>query len=218
MRPRVVVHNSVSIDGAVAGFDLDPASHYAALGELETNAFLVDAAVALDGVGDAVPEESEADRAPRTVDPADARATWFVVDPAGALEGKLHVVRRYQLKDVVVLGAASTPASYRAWLAARHYRFHEAGTHAIDLPNALAIVRAEYGVERIVTDVGPAMVPALFTAGVVDELSLLVFPTVVGGTADRLFQRIAAAVTLDLEDAWALESGAIHLRWAVRRT
>ncbi len=218
MRPRVIVHHSVSIDGAVAGFDLDPASHYGALGELEASGFLVEAGVALDGVDDDVPPETDADRAPRTPDPADARAIWFVVDARGLLEGKLHVVRRYQIKDVVVLGCASTPASYRQWLAARHYRFHEAGTDDVDLAKVLELVRVQHGIERLVTDAGPALVAALFAADVVDELSLLVFPSLVAGASERLFQRLPGSVKLDLGDAWALESGAIHLRWTVRRS
>ena len=212
MRPRLVLHHSVAIDGAVQGFDLDPASHFGALGELEADGFLVDADVALEGIGD-VPSETETDRAPRAIDPADARAIWFIVDPRGALEGKLHVVRRYQIKDVVVIGSASTPASYRQWLAARHYRFHEAGRDEVDLALALESM----GVERLVTDVGPHLAAALFAAGVVDELSLLVFPNLVGGTADRWFAELRGSMQLDLADAWALESGAIHLRWTVRR-
>jgi 2,5-diamino-6-(ribosylamino)-4(3H)-pyrimidinone 5'-phosphate reductase len=216
MRPRLVLHHSVAIDGAVQGFDLDPASHFGALGELEADGFLVDADVALEGIGE-VPAEAEADRAPRTIDPADPRAVWFILDPRGALEGKLHVVRRYQIKDVVVIGCAATPASYRQWLGARHYRFHEAGRDEVDLAAALELVRAEHGIERLVTDVGRRVTAALFAAGVVDELSLLVFPNLVAGTADRWFAELRGAVQLDLADAWALESGAIHLRWTVRR-
>jgi len=216
MRPRLVLHHSVAIDGAVQGFDLDPASHYGALGELEADGFLVDADVALEGIGD-VPAETESDRAPRVIDPADARAIWFVVDASGALEGKLHVVRRYQLKDVVVIGCASTPASYRQWLAARHYRFHEAGRDDVDLAAALELVGAAHGVERLVSDVGRRLTAALFAAGVVDELSLLVFPNLVGGSSARWFAELPGSVQLDLADAWALESGAIHLRWTVRR-
>jgi 2,5-diamino-6-(ribosylamino)-4(3H)-pyrimidinone 5'-phosphate reductase len=216
MRPRVILHHSVAIDGAITGFETDPASHYAALGALEVDGFLVDAAVAVDGAE--VPPETDADRAPRAVDPADARAIWFVVDGRGTLEGKLHVVRRYQVKDVVVLGCASTPASYREWLAARHYRFHQAGTDEVDLAAALELVGAAHGVERVVTDAGPRLGAALFAAGVVDELSLLVFPNVVAGRADRWFQDLARSLRLDFADAWALESGAVHLRLNVRRS
>ena len=216
MRPRVIVHHSVAIDGAIQGFDFDPASHYAALGALEVDGFLVDAAVALEG-GD-VPPETEADRAPRTIDPADPRAIWFVVDGRGVLEGRLHVVRRYQVKDVVVLGCASTPPSYREWLAARHYRLHEAGTDEVDLAAALELVSAAHGVERVVTDAGPRLEAALFAAGVVDELSLLVFPNLVAGASDRWFQDLGRSVQLDFADAWALENGAVHLRWTVRRS
>jgi riboflavin biosynthesis pyrimidine reductase len=151
------------------------------------------------------------------IDPADPRAIWFVVDARGALEGKLHVVRRYQIKDVVVIGCASTPASYRQWLAARHYRFHEAGRDDVDLAAALELVGAAHGIERLVSDVGRRLTAALFTAGVVDELSLLVFPNLAVGTSDRWFAELRGAVQLDLADAWALESGAIHLRWTVRR-
>jgi 2,5-diamino-6-(ribosylamino)-4(3H)-pyrimidinone 5'-phosphate reductase len=220
MRPRVIVHNSVSIDGALAGFDLDLSAHFGALGQLAADAILMGANTAIATIEReaAQPGETDEDTEGRDLDPADPRFLWFIPDPTGRLQGQLHFYRRFELcKDIVVLGAASTPQKYRSWLAARNYRFHSVGKDEVDLAEALPLIGKEYGVKRVVTDGGPGLVGALLAQSLVDELSLLVFPNLVAAPAHRLFEKLDAGTQLDLEDAWALENGAIHLRWTVRR-
>jgi 2,5-diamino-6-(ribosylamino)-4(3H)-pyrimidinone 5'-phosphate reductase len=41
MLPKVIVYNSVSVDGAIKDFDVDIALHYEVLGKLGADALLV---------------------------------------------------------------------------------------------------------------------------------------------------------------------------------
>ena len=217
MRPRVIVHQSVSIDGAVAGFDLDPASHYGALGELEASGFLVDAAVALDGVDDDVPAETtrtgrRARPIRRMLAPSGSSSTQAAARrkaPRGAAlpnQGRRRARLRVDTRVVPPMARGETLPVPRGRNRRRRSR---EGARA----RARAAWRGAHRDRR-----GTRTGGALFAADVVDELSLLVFPSLVAGASERLFQRLPGSVKLDLGDAWALESGAIHLRWTVRRS
>lgn len=79
------------------------------------------------------------------------------------------------------------------------------GGAELDLPAALAWLRARWGVRRLVCEGGGELNAAMFTAGLVDELHLTICPFVVGGrTAPTIAEgqgigRLAAAVQLSLK-------------------
>ena len=58
---------------------------------------------------------------------------------------------------------------------------HVVGHHAIDFPAALAWLREEWGVRRLLVEGGAQLNAALWEAGLVDELHLTVCPFIFGG-------------------------------------
>jgi riboflavin-specific deaminase-like protein len=56
------------------------------------------------------------------------------------------------------------------------------GENEIDFLRALGLLRAEWGVKRILSEGGGHLNDSLFRAGVVDELNLTVCPLILGGT------------------------------------
>src|SRR5688572_25400987 len=124
MLPRVILHNTVSLDGAFAGFDVDLGAHYARAASLRPDAHLIGADTARTGVeafGGPPPETAEL-RAPPLPDPGDRRPLWVIVDSRGQCEGLLHAFRgsRY-CRDVAVLISERTPPSYTKYLDSRGY-------------------------------------------------------------------------------------------------
>ena len=96
---------------------------------------------------------------------ADRRPWWVIPDSTGRLKGLLHVLRRAGFcRDVIVLIAASTPEAYRCYLTERDYRCHQLGERQVDLRRALSLLATAYGVQRVVTDCGPALNSALVRA------------------------------------------------------
>lgn len=211
------MHSSVSVDGAATGFEPDLAQHYAALGELAVDASLIGSITMATGLamqGDDRPPDPgpQADRPPEGREHLNR---WFIVDSSGRLHGHLHELRSFpMLRDVVVLISAATPQKYVEYLTERHYAHFRSGDRHVDLAAALTWIGDTYGVRRVHVDSGPTLVGALLQRRLVDELSLLVHPLIVGHGGRRLFEEASSPQHLTLRGVARLESGVVHVRYA----
>lgn len=100
-----------------------------------------------------------------------------------------------------------------------HARLERAGgtsyTFVPDIATAVAAASEAAGERVVQVEGGVSTVRAALAAGLVDELSLHVVPTIVGQGMPLLADLPGGPVGLDLLDAQAGE-GALHLRYAVR--
>ena len=216
-RPRVILHNTVSMDGAVSGFDVDIGLHYEIAGSLGAQAHLVGSLTARAGIEvDGVPEETEIDYLRPPPRGEELRPLWFIIDSTARLEGMLHVLRRAGYsRDVVLLVAGSTPPEYLEYLALRDYPMHVAGEERVDLERVLTLMAEEYGVETVLADSGGALVSALLDQELASALSLVVAPAIVGGDAPRLFDALTRPHPLVLKRQTALRAGHVHLLYEI---
>jgi len=219
-RPKVVLHNSVSADGATTGFEPDLGLHYQIAGQYGAEAHLIGSATARAGVEqfvDSVPEETPEDMARRTMLPEDPRPIWVFPDSTGSLLGLLHVFRRFEhCRDVVVMVTEATPPEYVAHLQEREYDFHVCGDDHVDLASAVGILAEHYGVSTILVDAGPTLNGLLLNQGLVDEVSLLVAPFAVGQDSLRLFDNLDKCRALELAQVKALGTTHVHLVYRVQ--
>lgn len=219
MRPQVIVHNTIGVDGAVTGFPVDMEVHYGALGNEGAEIHLIGAATVLAGLaqfgGGEIPE-TEADREPPATVENSRLPWWVIIDSGARLEGKLHSMRGFELcRDVVVLVSDATPPSYLAHLSARGYRHHVIGEQRVDLADAIALLASEYAAKRVLVDSGPSLVGALLDAGLVDRLSLLLAPHLVGREHAALFSQASHAATLSLDGLEVVGDSIVHLSYTV---
>lgn len=177
---HVIVHNSVSADGRVDGFDADIALHYEVAAVFGADVHLAGSETILaagieDDAADATPE-------PPRDDPNDERSLLVVVDSRGRVRSWTALRQAAHWRDrMVALCSRTTPAEHLDHLAARHVDRVIAGDHRVDLRAALAELERTYGAKRVLVDSGGTLNGALFQAGLVDEVSLLVHPRLVGG-------------------------------------
>lgn len=218
MTPRVVVHNTISLDGSITGFEVDMGLHYRVAGAIGATVHLVGSGTARAGFEAFGRQPETVAHRSRPDEPAeDARPHWVFVDSKGELEGAIHAFRGTPYgRDPVVLLSERTPAAYRDWLAAREYAHHVVGRDRVDLASALALLRSDLDAETVLVDAGPGLVGALLEAGLVDEISLIVAPRVVGARRLGLFDRVASAPALEPIDQETREGNAL-LRLRVRR-
>ncbi|WP_254768635.1 2,5-diamino-6-(ribosylamino)-4(3H)-pyrimidinone 5'-phosphate reductase [Salinilacihabitans rarus] len=110
----------------------------------------------------------------------------------------------------------AAPVDARAALADRA-RLVTAGDDRVDLLRAFAALQAE-GLERVMVEGGGELIFSLFDAGLVDELSAFVGPTVIGGrdapTPADGEGFVEAFPELALEDVERLDDGVL-LSWRV---
>jgi 2,5-diamino-6-(ribosylamino)-4(3H)-pyrimidinone 5'-phosphate reductase len=187
---KVILHNSVSLDCSLTGFEIDIGLHYEIAGEYKADAHLIGSATALTGLQmSPMAEETQDDFHPPYRDPS--LPLWVVIDSKGALSGKLHNFRRFEYcRDVLILISESTPASYRRYLEERKYLHHAVGKNKVDCRKALEILSKEYRVNTVLVDSGNTLGCHLQDEGLVDEISLLVHPVVIGEKGNGMFGRL----------------------------
>ena len=214
------MHNSVSLDGSVMGFEVDLGLHYSLVGGFGADIHLTGSNTAKAGAemfGGVPPEEKSDLKRPKK----DASLPlWAVVDSKGALKGMLHTMRRFELcRDVIVFVSKNTPKAYLRHLEEREYRYHIAGNDHVDLARMMEVLGTEYGAKVVFSDAGPTLSGHLLQQGLLDEISLLVHPCLVGKDAVPIFGNLGTECTdLKIKKCERLKKKYLHLVYEVVRS
>jgi 2,5-diamino-6-(ribosylamino)-4(3H)-pyrimidinone 5'-phosphate reductase len=199
-RMKVIVHNSTSLDGSLLGFEVDMAAHYRIAGGFKADIHLVGSTTALEGLNmfyKKLPREQEKD----FIKPKGKGKLplWVIPDTTGKLQGKLHVLRQSgYCRDIVILSTSSTPKGYLRYLTERNYDWHYMGKRPLDYSHAFGVLAKEYKARTVLTDSGKTLNGILLNSGLVDQISLLVYPVIVGGKQVALFAGVSAEVKMKL--------------------
>jgi len=124
-------------------------------------------------------------------------------------------------RDTVILVSGSTPKPYLDYLQKRNVPYITAGNDHVDYRAALEELNTRYGVKTVRVDSGGKLNGVLLRAGLINEVSLLIHPYLVGGTSPRsMYQApdlIAAAgvIRLKLINVEQLPNDLIWLRYEV---
>ena len=132
MLPEVIVHNSISLDGSLTGFEPNMELHYRIAGEYEPNVHLIGSNTIEAGIefyGEGVPPEEEIDFMKPERD--GSLPFWVIPDTCRSFEF---------CRDVIVLVSEGTPEEYLEHLRERDYTFHVVGEDHVDLHKALLLL------------------------------------------------------------------------------
>ena len=199
MMPKVILHNSISLDGSLINFNVNMELHYQIAGKYKPNAHLIGSNTIKTGVelyGNSPPEEKKDFIKP---DRNEKLPYWIIVDTKGILKGLLHEVRRFEFcKDVIILISKKTPEEYTKYLKERDYYFHILGKDHINLKKSLAFLHDNYEINTILTDCGKILGNLLLNQGLIDEISLLIHPIIVGDKSYYIFGEIKEQIKLKL--------------------
>lgn len=220
MLPKVIIHNSISLDGSTTGFDANLEVHYGILGSYEPDAMIVGSNTAKTGTEffcQKIPPEEESDFKKPEIQPDDTRAYWMIADSKGILEGLMHVFRRSEYsKDVIVLVSEKTPEPYINYLKERNYDFIRAGADRVDIKKALEIANERYGFKLVVSDSGGILNGILLEKGLAEEISLVLTPEIVGKNGTNIFRGIEkSGIQLELVRNEIVEKKYVHLVYRV---
>ena len=216
--PKVILHSSVSLDGSLLGFDVDMEAHYTIVGNYKADVHLIGSNTIVAGIKMFYPE------IPRE-EPGDFHKPqrsanlplWVIPDTTGKLRGLHHVYRRFELcRDIVVLVSHKTPRNYLRYLEERDYDYHIVGDHHIECAQALDHLSRQYHAKIILTDTGRILNCLLLNQGLVNEISLLVHPVIVGEDRYTLMGGIAGKIELKLIGTKKLKDGKVWLTYKVK--
>ncbi len=224
-RPRVTIHNLISLDGRLDGFPADVGLYYDLAARLPHQAILTGSATMLAAAASQGIDLTKEDPgpAPEPVGPAAGEQDLpilVIVDGRGRLTRHAWLRGQPFWRDLVVLCSGATPASQLDRLRRHRIEHFVLGEDRVDLRAALRTLAELHHVAAVRVDAGGALNAALVRAGLVDELSVVVAPYLAASTIEGTRSLITAAagrdtVPLELTTVERLAGGHVWLRYAV---
>lgn len=104
------------------------------------------------------------------------------------------------------------------YLKERNYDYLVCGNEHVDYEKALSALSTKYGIKTILIDSGPTLNGVLLSKGLVDEISLLISPILVGSKSDKLLAHLNMGnqnVNLELLACEDLDNGLVLFRYKV---
>ena len=223
MKPHVIMHMVSSLDGRILGQTWPTWSklmevYEAVHRELKGDAWIVGRVT--------MAEFSKGGPQPISATEVFPRTTWRAPGAeqgpyAIALDqdGKLHLnISTANGDAIVVVLTKSVPDNHLTELRRDNISYIFAGETKIDLGAALAILHQEFGIKRLLLEGGGGVNGSFLSAGLIDELSVLIAPLADGTEGPTIFTRdVAPAEPLALVSMERLDSDLIHLRYEVER-
>jgi 2,5-diamino-6-(ribosylamino)-4(3H)-pyrimidinone 5'-phosphate reductase len=196
-RPWVVIFNCTSLDGRMDGGvgQADMGLYYQLAACWNADAMLSGSETMLAAFGEAAfagPDEPPPQPEPVIANDDEAKELHsqaipylVVVDSRGQIHNWAQIQAQPFWHRVIVLCARATLPSYREELARQGVACIVTGEQRVDLRQALEILFTEHGVRTLRVDSGGTLNGALLRAGLVDEVSLLITPALVGGESPQ---------------------------------
>jgi len=213
MKQEIIIHNSVSLDCSLTGFLPDMGLHYKIAGDYKPDAHLIGSETIVKGIEmfrEGIPDEE-----PKDFEPAQRDSVlpwWVIVDSGGKLKAVLHTCRRFEYcRDVILLVSEKTPADYISHLKARNYHYIVAGKEKVDLRSAIEQLRKNFKINKILTDTGRILGNLLIEMGMVNKISLLFHPVIIGEKGYPMFSDLKKNLNLKLIKSEQLENGCVWM-------
>ena len=220
MQPRVITYNAVSADGRFDWFTPDIGRFYSLVPTWKEDITLVGSNTLLAAPASEMPDAEDAFEPPES-NPRDKRPLLVLVDSRGRVRN-LHTLRQAGYwRDVAALCSRTTPKAHRDYLKARHIDCIIAGKDRVDPRTAVRELGRRYKAKTIRIDGGGTLNGAFLRAGLVSEVSLLVHPSLVGGTTPKSvftaedLTSAKGVIDLRLFHAEKLKNGLVWLRYKV---
>lgn len=213
--PKIILHTGVSVDGRIDWGIGEEGPYYMLVGKFGADADLSGSSTIL--------------KAPWAEDPQSAfpelyaayagkpgRPLLAVVDSRGQVKNWRVIKRQPFWRDFVALCSQSTPQEHLDYLREEGIQTIVAGEAQVDLRRALEELNGHFGVRVVRVDSGGILNGVLLRAGLVSEVSLVIYPGLVGGkspssmfVADDLtgpegviHARLAHVETIDEKYVW----------------
>ncbi len=199
MLPKIIVHNSISLDGSLTNFEVNMEIHYNIAGRYKPDAHLIGSNTIKAGIklygNVSLEEKKDFIKPKRNVN----LPYWVIIDSKGSLFGLLHEIRKFEFcKDVILLVSEKTPKKFINYLNERNYDYHIIGKNKVDLKDSLEFLFKKYKIKTILSDCGKILSNILINHGFVDEISLLIHPVIVGNKSYYIFDDVNKKIKLKL--------------------
>lgn len=223
MKPYIVCHMVASIDGRIDCSMVDKISgdeYYSTLEALDCPSF-VEGKVTTEHYH-SLPGHYQPDDATPI-----AKEVWYKATAADGYQicpdtnGTL-LWSEERDEPLVILLSEKAPAEYLGYLRDRGISYIVAGKERIDLVRAVDILGAEFGVKRLAVLGGGKINGGFLSAGLIDEISLLLAPGIDGrSNQPSLFDGVADSnsfvpTKLKLKSAQTIDNGVLWIKYSLK--
>lgn len=224
MKPHVILHMASSIDGRIVpgNWPEGPTAMLSGIYEvihrqLKGDAWIVGRVTMAEfAQGEPVPAKASGPLPRQTWRaPGAATGPFAVAIDQG---GKLHLnIDRVNGDPLVCVLTEAVDDDHLAELRRDGISYIFAGKSELDLARAVEILGAEFGVERLLLEGGGGINGSFLSAGLVDEISLLVCPVADGLAGPTVIDRTSGpkGSSLKLTALDRLDGDVVHLRYDV---
>lgn len=217
MRPHVVIHSQVSLDGRIDWLPIDPGLYYELAARWKEDVTLAGTDTLLAAVEQLGEEPSEQGT------PTTGRSGPLLVvpDSRGRLKHWEALLSAPYWSGGVALCTKATPKSHLAYLDEVGVESLMVGNDPVDLQAALECLSDRYGTKTVRVDSGGTLNGVLLRNRLADEVSVLISPYLVGGvTPKSLFRapdltEAAGVIGLRLIGLERLRDDVVWLRYSV---
>ena len=220
MYPRIILHNAVSLDGRIDRLEPDLCLFYQLASQWNEDATLAGSETILTAPVE-IPDETPVDMVEPPMESGDSRPFLVICDSRGRIKS-WHVWRKQPYwKGFISLCSHSTPEEHLDYLKERHIPFITTGNIKVDLEDALEQLYGRFGVKTVRVDSGGTLNGLLLRMGLVDEVSLLIHPVLIGGISPLTFFRAQDItspddiIRLELAEIQRLKDNLVWLRYSV---
>lgn len=221
MKPKLIIHLSASADGAITGFDPDPAVYYEAANKFNADTILIGSTTALSGIEKYVldfPPETESDFNKPAHLSKNNSPYWVIIDTDAKLINKLHVFRNADFcKDIILFVSESTPQNYINYLKERNFDYYISGEEKVNIIEAVETLRKNYEAKIIRSDSGLVLNKILLKEKLADELSIVIAPVFASGKNLLMLKNLTEEnkVMLNLLECQKLINGYVWIRYGI---
>ena len=196
MLPKISLYNLASLDGRIDWVINTPESiyrYYKQVFHWRTDAILVGSNTLVVLGEDESEEDAVIAGKPEQNSPPPGTEN-LIYEPKPLLvivdsNGRVHNYRMLQKepwwRDIVVLCSEKTSKSYLDYLGKRQVHYIIAGDERVNIRSALEELNRQHGVNSIRADTGGTLNGVLLRERLVDEVSVLISPMMIGGTSPK---------------------------------
>jgi 2,5-diamino-6-(ribosylamino)-4(3H)-pyrimidinone 5'-phosphate reductase len=189
MLPKVIIFDNISLDGRIDGFNIDDELYYRVANEWSLDAVLMSNNTVLKKFQSKNGNKNEdTDYKVEEINKIDNRPLLVVPDSQGKIRIWDEVLKTQFFKDILVLCSRSTPKEYLDFLEERYIKFMVIGYDEVNLGTALEELNIQFGVKNLRVESGGKLNGLLLRDDLVDEVCVLIYPTLVGGiSSDSIY-------------------------------
>lgn len=206
---KIILHNAISLDGQNTGFDIDMETYYNLVEELSADLTLCGSTTILQSGMEE--DQDDTFTVPDEI-PGDNQTAVAIIDSRARIKCWKAIIEAGYWNKFYCLVSEKTSERYIIKLEEMGVQVIVCGKEKVDLSLAIETLEKEFGYNVCRLDCGCTLNGLMLDLGLVDEVSLLVYPVISDGMGDR-FALTNKMQSFKLKEGRPLKNGQVWLRY-----